>query len=507
MIALYARVSTEEQVKHGFSLKEQLFECRKIVCSNALIKEYVDEGITGEVLERPALMQLRADVRDGLVSKVICLDPDRLSRKLSNQLIITEEIEKKSELIFVNHDYKNTPEGMLFYQMRGAISEFEKAKINERMSRGRRQKARNGLVVRDYEVYGYNYNRDTCKMEVNTYEAEIVKIIFRLFAGRDMKNNVQGINGIARFLTDKGVATKRNVGIWHRQVVRQVLLNRAYIGEFYQNRWNTEGMMVNKFKSPEERITMKERPKDQWILVPCPAIIEKDEFEYAQKLLNESRRRWAGISKNQYLLSGLIRCGICNNTMTGVNYSNWGKKYFVYTDVKSTIGAKNRGCSRKIKTDEIDDKVWNLVLDWMRKQEIDEDDQDEANNNDAFFEELELSRVQKRMRDIEKNRQNLIDFLAVSTDELGNNSINEIRQKLINLKNEEEALNNKRNELILAVGRLKGKVHKGNLLNDATEYYLSAATEEITFDDKKALIRLLVREIIAYENEIKVYGF
>src|SRR5690606_28719175 len=124
------------------------------------IKEYVDDGVSGEILDRPALTRLREDVRKGIIDKVICLDPDRLSRKLMNQLIITDEFDKKGvELIFVNGEYAKTPEGNLFYSMRGAISEFEKAKINERMSRGRKEKARQGKVLRDFQIYGYDYDK------------------------------------------------------------------------------------------------------------------------------------------------------------------------------------------------------------------------------------------------------------------------------------------------------------------------------------------------------------
>nr|WP_253901980.1 recombinase family protein [Brevibacillus sp. HB1.3] len=57
---------------------------------------------------------------------------------------------------------------------------------------------------------------------------------------------VQGSNGIA---TNKGVPTKRGASVWHRQVVRQMLMNEAYVGRFYQNKWNTEGMLGNQFRN------------------------------------------------------------------------------------------------------------------------------------------------------------------------------------------------------------------------------------------------------------------
>ncbi|KGT72800.1 DNA recombinase, partial [Bradyrhizobium japonicum] len=94
MVGIYARVSTEEQAKSGFSLQDQVRECRKKAGTDQII-EYVDEGVSGEFLDRPALSQLRYDVRNGLIDKIVCFDPDRLSRKLMNQLLITDEWEQR----------------------------------------------------------------------------------------------------------------------------------------------------------------------------------------------------------------------------------------------------------------------------------------------------------------------------------------------------------------------------------------------------------------------------
>lgn len=207
MIAVYARVSTEEQAKHGFSLNDQIRQCRQKAGTNK-VKEYVDDGVSGEFLDRPALTKLRDDIREGIINKIICLDPDRLSRKLMNQLIITDEFDRRGiELVFVNGEYAKTPEGNLFYSMRGAIAEFEKSKITERMSRGRKEKARQGRVLRDFQVYGYSYDKESEQFLVDEDEAAIVRLIFDLFT--QPNTIVQGLNGIALYLTSKGVPTKR----------------------------------------------------------------------------------------------------------------------------------------------------------------------------------------------------------------------------------------------------------------------------------------------------------
>jgi len=272
LLAIYARVSTEEQAKHGFSIPSQIRECQERIGQvSALI--FADEGVSGETLHRPALEKLRQKIKEGEVDSVYCLDPDRLSRKLLHQLLLTEEWERQGvSLNFVNGDYSKTPEGNLFYALRGAISEFEKAKITERMCRGRREKARQGRVLRDFQIYGYDFDKTQEQLTINPQEAEVVKEIFAWLI--TPPPGIRGISGIARALTARGVPTKRGAPIWHRQVVRQILGNRTYIGEFYQNRWDTT----------QERV--RPRPPEEWIYIPCPPIIDRDTFATAQSILS-----------------------------------------------------------------------------------------------------------------------------------------------------------------------------------------------------------------------------
>lgn len=500
MKAIYGRVSTEEQARSGYSLKEQLRTCREKAATSEVI-EYVDEGLSGEFLDRPALTRLRRDVRDGIIKEVICLDPDRLSRKLMNQLILSEEIEKKARLIFVNGEYQRTPEGMLFYQMRGAIAEFEKAKITERMSRGRREKARQGKVLRDFQVYGYSYDKENEQFVIDEYEAKVVQLIFQLFT----KPNelVRGINGIAKYLTEQKIPTKRNAKQWHRQVVRQILMNRAYIGEFYQNRWNTEGMLGNRYKTSDEKVKMTARPKQDWIQVPCPLIIDIEQFEHAQTLLKQSRRRWSGVKKNQYLLSGLVRCAECGNTMTGRKSKCWGKEVFEYTDIKNTAGAKHKGCGTRLKCSELDGMVWKTIQEWLNNPEEIAAVTDD-NEGDQSFEQAELERIDQELSRIKTGRQKLLNLLLLddTIDE------GDLRDKLKELKEKEQELTVTKEKLELTLKEFEEANVNENLLQKASEYYLTLPSEELSDNLKRELIRSVVKEIrVTGDNRVDIYTF
>lgn len=501
MKAIYVRVSTEEQAQKGYSIEDQIDQCRKKAKTNDLeIIEYIDNGYSGEFLDRPAMMKLRDDLKDGLIKEVICLDPDRLSRKLMNQLIISEEIEKRADLTFVNHDYQKTPEGMLFYQMRGAIAEFEKAKINERMSAGRRRKALQGKIVKNPNMYGYSYNKEAAQFEIIEKEADVVRLIFDLFTKPN--NLVKGINGIAKYLTDQGIPTKRNVGVWHRQVVRQILMNEAYAGRFYHNRWNTEGMLGNKYKPEDERVSMTLRPRDEWIEVPCPALIDEDTFQHAQKLLMESRRRWAKRSVNQYLLSGLVRCGHCGNTMTGRRQKNWGEYHLEYSDIKNTSGAKNRGCGNTKRSKKLDDEVWEQVRSWLlNPNEIAA--ASVLEEGEINYEELELNRITEEIKVTQEGRKRLLRLFATQSDI----SDEEMRNSLKELKDKEDELKKRYVQTLSKIKENEKSEYSKKVFQDAAIHYLSKGENELTFEDKQELVRYVVREVIVYRDNVEIYTF
>lgn len=129
---IYVRVSTSEQAEQGYSIQTQIKACKDKAYELGAIDifEYADEGFSGAKLDRPAMTKLRDDIRKDKLDIIICYDPDRLARNLAHQLLITDEIEKycREGLIFVSVSFENSPEGRLFYSMRGAFSAYEREK-------------------------------------------------------------------------------------------------------------------------------------------------------------------------------------------------------------------------------------------------------------------------------------------------------------------------------------------------------------------------------------------
>jgi site-specific DNA recombinase len=495
MIGIYARQSNEDASRYSISSQIEAAKAKaNILYPNEICKDYVDDGYSGEFLDRPGLTQLRNDVKDGLIQAVVCFDPDRLSRKLMNQLILSDEFERrKVSCIFVNGDYAKTPEGNLFYSMRGAISEFEKAKITERMSRGRVQKAKAGKIVKEPHMYGYKVVDGN--FVIDEEEAAIVRLIFDLFT--TPKEIEMGINGIAKYLMRHSIPTKKGGDMWHRQVVRQILRNETYTGVFYQNKWNCEGMIANRYLI-EDKVKIKMRPKKDWIALECPQIISEFQFNQAQRIIDESRRRFAKQAKRQYLLSGLVRCGTCGNTMTGRYQKNWGKFHYEYQDKKLNAGAKNVGCGRVIRSEVIEPQVWNTFMSWLNNPEEIANIKEE---NKTTFEENELNRIEVRLTKIQDERKRVLQLFKSNLD-IGEELI---REEFESLKTEEESLRNQKAKMEKEIEFIKNARNTQNLLQEAIDYY--SKIEELSFDHKKNLLRYVIKQIIVHDDEIEIITF
>jgi site-specific DNA recombinase len=160
--ALYARVSTDKQAQEGtvasqLALLQQRIEADGGVLAAELC--FIDDGVSGTTLVRPALERLRDQAAAGAIERLYVLTPDRLARRHAHQMVLVEELQACGvELVFLNGPLGQTPEDQLLLQVQGIIAEYERAKILERTRRGRLHAARCGQIsVLTKAPYGYRY--------------------------------------------------------------------------------------------------------------------------------------------------------------------------------------------------------------------------------------------------------------------------------------------------------------------------------------------------------------
>lgn len=352
--AIYARVSTDLQAEHGYSIGTQVDACRKAAAALGAetVLEFVDDGYSGAYLERPALESLREGLRAKTYDAVICYTPDRLARRLSHQLLITEEIERSgAALHFVSGEYKDTPEGRMFYQLQGAFSEYEREKIRERTMRGKRGKLREGVPICDSGVYGYDFVDG--HYVVNAAEAEVIREIFRLY----VHECVGGTAAVARLLTERGIPSPAGRPYWSAKGIRDVLLQQMYTGHYFSNRFGSKKTAAH---SKHQFV----RPEAEWIPMECPAIIDEDTFRAASSRLQTNRSCRKYQHGEIYLLQGILVCGVCGRQMRITNTGKKASRYYVCSGRRTMPSPDWKRCiTRGGKTDAIDAAFWEALRD------------------------------------------------------------------------------------------------------------------------------------------------
>lgn len=343
-VAIYARVSSEWQAEHGYSIGTQLEACRKKAkdLGAFVVKEYVDDGYSGGFLERPALEDLRDAVNDGLYEAVICHDADRLSRKLIHQLILTEEFEKhQCKPIFVLGEVTNTPEGQMTYQMKGVFAEYERAKIRERTMRGKRAKLRAGKVINDSHIYGYDFDKASSTYVINPAEAEVIKMIYKLF----VEDRVGGCAVVADRLNALKIPSPGG-SVWCISTVQGILDRPHYTGHYYSNTYYHK-------KTGPRTSTKIPRPREEWIPMTCPAIISEDLHKKALAVKATNRTFKSCAVLNDSLLQGLVYCAVCGRRVKlHTSQARWYE----------CSGRRKFGCpARFMKIPIADRLVWSVI--------------------------------------------------------------------------------------------------------------------------------------------------
>jgi DNA invertase Pin-like site-specific DNA recombinase len=310
---LYARVSGDVQAKEG-TIESQVLALKKqvAIAGHQLVREYVDDGYSGARLDRPALDQLRRDVKTNLFDAIFFLDADRIARDVTMQTIIIEEILRhRKELVINGKDYVKNPENKFTLTVLGAVAELERAKILERVTRGKQLRLAQGqLLGCGVHTFGYDYIRKSPgsppRMVVNEREAAIVRHVFETYAGEPT-----GLDTIARRLEDSGAVTKKGNTVWRRSFLKNMLNNETYLGVKYFNTMRCIRQYANPIYGIKHS-TLKRtwRGREDWIGVEVPAIISRELFDRVQERMAANRKAYRNPRQPQ-LLSNLVRCGAC----------------------------------------------------------------------------------------------------------------------------------------------------------------------------------------------------
>ncbi len=343
---LYARVSTDEQARSGYSLAQQMEALRAYAVREGyeILEEVADPGQSGASLERPGMDRVRDLVAAGEVSVVLAQDRDRFAREPAYLYLLKQEFaEHGTKLRAFNDRGGDSPEGEFFDGVLDQLAKLERAKLTERSRRGKFQKVREGklLAAAPRPRYGFLYNARRDGYEVDEETMPVVRRIFRLFGEEGTS-----VHGVRDALEREGVCAPNGGKRWSRTTVRNIVLDDCYrphtveelealvaptvaaclnsdtlYGVSWWGRRRTSVKQVSE-NGPEGRRYRRKRkavlkPQNEWVAVPVPdAGIPRGVVDAARAGIKDNKPCSSAGGRFWELSGGVLVCGGCGKSMT-----------------------------------------------------------------------------------------------------------------------------------------------------------------------------------------------
>lgn len=355
----YSRVSTDAQERDGTSLDTQERACLQFAREQGWrVVESIRDAARGFSLDRPGIERVRRLLRQGAADVIIAYAVDRLSRNRNQIGVIFDEVQQAgARLEFVTERFEDTAVGRFILAARAFIAEVEREKIVERTTRGKLERARSGRIPQAFGrgCYGYVYNPSTGRREIEPFQAEIVRRIFRRFA------ETRSFSAVSNELNDDGIPAHLGQR-WYANTIRNMLRNESYAGRtfFNRTRWTTRRSGTD----GKRRRRPVARPAEEWIEIPgaSPRIVDEELWQRVQEILADSERKPKHTKIRIYPMRGRLRCGVCGSAMVGQTMTSKGREYRYYGcrhiyDRRTGIDCT----SRYVRADDLERGLWQEV--------------------------------------------------------------------------------------------------------------------------------------------------
>ena len=464
MIALYSRVSTQEQATNGFSLDEQNERMEKYCEAMSWKKHklYTDGGYSGANMERPALQQLIRDVKSHKIERVLVYKLDRLSRSQRDTLSLIEDVflANGCEFVSMSENFDTaTPFGRASIGILAVFAQLEREQIKERMHMGKEARAKLGKFGGSNHVpIGYDY----IDGQLVTNEIEKLQII-QIF-----NDCAKGLSAprIAERLNSAGMVHK--FGMWHENTIRKVLTKKTYLGYLsFKGEW---------YKGEHE------------------AFISPDLFDKVQLMLEQKRQevfkynRRAGRASSY--LGGYLVCAKCGAKYNkNIERAKRNGKVYEYIYYICNTRCHNHNAT----AEHCDNKSWrmekldNLIFDEIRKLSF--DDITPTTPVDR------TKTLKKSLSELDKKISRLIDLYSDGTLSRGQ------------LDGKIKALNEQRERLENELSIIEDE-HRNKLSHDEAVSMVSSIDDILSrgdFDEIRAVVSALIDKIEIDGDDITIH--
>lgn len=303
-VTFYARVSTDQDEQIN-SLENQVQYYTELIQSRPnwrFVPGYVDEGISGgSTKKRDNFNRMIRDAKAGMFDFIITKEISRFSRSTLDSIRYTQELLDYNVGVFFQNDNINTLDTDSEFRLviMAGVAQDEIRKLSERLKFGFRQAIKNGHVLGNDKLYGYD--KKDCVLTVNEEEAEIVRIIFDLYGNQRL-----GTRTISKRLMELGY-TSREGNAFNTLTIRHILENPKYKGWYCGNKSQSVDYRTKRNVLLDE---------SEWVTYPdpsIPAIVSEELWNRANALYRrrreEMKSRSSGLSfHNRYPYSTKIYC-------------------------------------------------------------------------------------------------------------------------------------------------------------------------------------------------------
>jgi site-specific DNA recombinase len=506
--ALYARVSTEKQEREETvaSQVDLLYKAAAAAGYDiAPTSVFIDDGVSGSRLDRPALDRLRDLVAEGTFEVLRVTVPDRLARRYAYQVLLIEEFRRCGcEVVFAQQTLGTSPEEQMLVQMQGVFAEYERALIQERTRRGRLFAARQGRVNWGNPPYGYTYIRKTLvtpqHLIINETEAEVVRLIYRWCVEEQLS-----CYAIHQRLTAQGIRPRKaRHGRWAPSSIGEILRDSLYKGEAYYNRTQPAeicqpyGPRGRKDRVPGNSQGRTQRSPSEWIAVPVPALIDPETWERAQGQLRQNlERAQRNTTPRRYLLRSLLVCGRCGRRMVG-SWSKQGGRYLCA--IRYPRYAPGACTGRSLSAATIEQTVWEHVQALLADPEVLRQQYEQGHGDPAVDVRAEHERVrlERKLTALEREKTRLVDAYQAEVIELA--ELAERRQRLTEqgqlLRTRVQEIKQQRLDRAAELRLLEGV--------DAFCASIRDAMVAPSFEVKQKVLQLVVQRIVVEDHRITI---
>lgn len=498
MNAIYARQSLDK--KDSISIETQIEFCKKEI-ENEQFQVYIDKGFSGKNTERPQFQEMMHDIESGKINKVIVYKLDRISRSVLDFSKMIDIFEKK-QVEFVSTTEKfdtGTPIGKAMLGIIIIFAQLERETIQQRITDNYYARGRKGLYMGGGIPYAFeketiyiNNKKASMFVEIED-QMQHLKWMFETYAYTNTS-----LGRIIAYLNENGIKTKKET-VWDNAKLSSILKNPVYVKadadiyKYYKNK----GCIINndiedfigengcflfgKRKSNERKFTNV--VNHTLSLGLHKGIIDSHTFLAVQYKMDKNKQiKRSGSGKHSWL-SGVIKCGYCNYSMSALKHTSSKKEYFYFICRKKHIKVC-QGHSKTIYAKEIEDIVESRLL--KKIQQLNINKINISKNNNTAINKLKIQITEK-----ETQIENLINKLM---------NANEIVTKYMNDKISK--LDKEKQELMIQIEKEETKNTKLISIEEISDKINN--WDGLLLEEKKEICKTYIEKVFVFDDEIKI---